>query len=60
MHWLSCILRFLRSALALPLGSWGPKLFFNSPTSSEQSLSQGGLSPEVNDGSNQSSAVPIK
>ena len=36
MHWLSCILRFSRSASALPSGSWGPKLlFFNSPMKSE-------------------------
>ena len=35
MHWLSCILRFSRSASALPSGSWGPKLFFNSLMKSE-------------------------
>ena len=35
MHWLSCILRFSRLASASTSGSWGPKLFFNSPTKSE-------------------------
>ena len=32
MHWLLCILRFLRSGLALPSGLWGLKLFLNSLT----------------------------
>ena len=35
MCWLSCMWRFLRSALASPLGSCHLKLFFNSPTKSE-------------------------